>query len=148
MLDARKLAARLPAKDLERARAWYAEKLGLHPAEERPGGLRYVIGGCEFALFASAGASDGSFTQLGFEVADLQTTVAELRRRGVVFEDYGEGPPSTPDRSPGQAGSGQGLHTEDGIATIDGNYPSKGKGEFAAWFRDCEGNMLGIGQPF
>ena len=63
--------------------AWYAEKLGLEPAEERPGGLRYVVGGCEFALFASAGASDGSFTQMGFEVADLRATVAELRRRGV-----------------------------------------------------------------
>ena len=77
MLGLRKIAARLPAKDLDRARAWYAEKLGLEPVEERPGGLRYVAslrsdGGCEFALFASAGASDGSFTQMGFEVADLQ----------------------------------------------------------------------------
>lgn len=132
MLNARKVAARLPAKDLDRAKTWYAEKLGLEPAEERPGGLRYVVGGCEFALFASAGESDGSFTQLGFEVADLRAIVAELRRRGVVFEEY--------DQSP--------LRTEGGIATIDGNYPSKGTGEFAAWFRDCEGNMLGIGQPF
>lgn len=132
MLNARKVAARLPAKDLDRARAWYAEKLGLEPAEERPGGLRYVVGGCEFALFASAGESDGSFTQLGFEVADLKATVAELRRRGVVIEEYDEGQ----------------LRTEGGIATIDGNYPSKGKGEYGAWFRDCEGNMLGAGQPF
>ena len=132
MLNPTRAAARLPAQDLERARAWYAEKLGLEPVEERPGGLRYLVGGCEFALFASAGASDGSFTQMGFEVVDLSAAVAELRRRGVVFEDYDEGP----------------LRTEDGIATIDGNYPSKGTGEYGAWFRDCEGNMLGIGQPF
>jgi catechol 2,3-dioxygenase-like lactoylglutathione lyase family enzyme len=131
MLGLRKMAARLPAKDLDRARAWYAEKLGLHPVEERPGGLRYVVGDCEFALFASAGASDGSFTQMGFEVEDLRATVAELRQRGVVFEEYDEP-----------------LLTRDGIATIDGNYPSKGTGEYGAWFRDCEGNMLGIGQPF
>ena len=132
MLGVKRVVARLPAKDLDRAKAWYSEKLGLEPAEERPGGLRYVIGGCEFALFLSAGASDGSFTQMGFEVADLEAAVAELRRRGVLFEEY-----DLP-----------GLRTEDGIATIDGNYPSKGKGEFGAWFRDCEGNLLGIGQPF
>jgi catechol 2,3-dioxygenase-like lactoylglutathione lyase family enzyme len=131
MLGLRKVATRLPAKDLDRARAWYAEKLGLHPAEERPGGLRYVVGNGEFALFASAGQSDGTFTQMGFEVADLRAAVAELRRRGVVFEEYDEP-----------------LRTEDGIATVDGNYPSKGRGEYGAWFRDCEGNLLGIGQPF
>ena len=132
MLGLRKVATRLPAKDLDRARAWYAEKLGLEPVEERPGGLRYVIGGCEFALFASAGASDGSYTQMGFEVEDLAATVADLRQRGVVFEEYDEGP----------------LATIDGIARVEGNYPSKGTGEHAAWFRDSEGNMLGIGQPF
>ena len=132
MLGLRKMATRLPAKDLERARAWYADKLGLEPAELRPGGMRYLVGGCEFALFASAGASDGSFTQMSFEVADLRAAVAELKRRGVVFEEYDEGP----------------LRTAGGIATIDGNYPSKGKGEYGAWFRDSEGNLLGIGQPF
>jgi catechol 2,3-dioxygenase-like lactoylglutathione lyase family enzyme len=104
--------------------------LGLEPIEERPGGLRYVIGGGEFALFDSAGESDGSFTQMAFEVEDLRATVAELRRRGVVFEDYDM----------------PGLRTEDGIATIDGNYPSKGSGERAVWFRDSEGNLIGIGQ--
>ncbi|WP_129794123.1 VOC family protein [Sphingosinicella sp. CPCC 101087] len=131
MLGLRKVATRLPAKDLDRARAWYAEKLDLHPAEARPGGLRYVVGDGEFALFASAGQSDGTFTQMGFEVADLRATVAELRRRGVVFEEYDEP-----------------LRTEDGIATVDGNYPSKGRGEYGAWFRDCDGNLLGVGQPF
>jgi hypothetical protein len=40
-----------------------------------------------------------------------------------------------------------GLTTVDGIAEIAGNYPSKGSGERAAWFRDSEGNLLGIGQP-
>jgi hypothetical protein len=40
-----------------------------------------------------------------------------------------------------------GLTTRDGIADIEGNYPSKGSGERAVWFRDSEGNLLGIGQP-
>lgn len=132
MLGVKKIVARLPVQDLDRARAWYAEKLGLTTDETRPGGARYVIGSCEFALFVSAGRSDGSFTQFGFEVADLRTAVAQLRSNGVVFEDYSEGR----------------LRTEGSIATIQGNYPSKGSGEYAAWFRDSEGNMLGISEPF
>jgi hypothetical protein len=40
-----------------------------------------------------------------------------------------------------------GLETRDGVADIVGNYPSKGRGERGAWFRDSEGNLLGIGQP-
>jgi catechol 2,3-dioxygenase-like lactoylglutathione lyase family enzyme len=125
------VAGRLPARDLERARAWYAEKLGLEPVEERPGGLRYELAGAEFALYSSGGRSDGSFTQLAFTVDDLAATVASLRDRGVVFEEY----------------DGPGLRTEDGVADIRGNYPSKGTGERAAWFRDSEGNLLGLGQP-
>ena len=51
------VASRLPAQDLGRARSFYAEKLGLEPVEERPGGLRYRCGSGEFALFESAGAA-------------------------------------------------------------------------------------------
>ena len=40
-----------------------------------------------------------------------------------------------------------GLKTVNGIADIEGNYPSKGAGERAAWFKDSEGNVLGLGQP-
>src|SRR5919205_3136084 len=127
-----RVAARIPAQDLDRARAFYAEKLGLEPVEERPGGLLYRVAKGEFALYASAGTSPGTFTQMGFEVDDLEAVVAELKRRGVVFEEV-----DVP-----------GLETTDGIAEVQGNYPSKGgKGERAAWFRDSEGNMLGFGQP-
>jgi catechol 2,3-dioxygenase-like lactoylglutathione lyase family enzyme len=125
------VATRLPAQDLERARAFYSEKLGLEPVEERPGGLRYECGGTVFALFASTGASRGEFTQMGFTVPDLDAVVAELRDRGVVFEEY-----DLP-----------GLRTVNGIAEISGNYPSVGSGERGVWFRDSEGNLLGIGQP-
>jgi catechol 2,3-dioxygenase-like lactoylglutathione lyase family enzyme len=126
-----KVASRLPARDLDRARRFYAEKLGMEPAEERPGGLLYRFPNGEFALFASAGGSSGTFTQMGFEVDDLDDTVAEMKRRGVVFEEV-----DVP-----------GLRTTDSIAEVEGNYPSKGgKGERAAWFRDSEGNMLGIGE--
>jgi hypothetical protein len=68
---------------------------------------------------------------MGFDVDDNDATVAEFKRRGVVFEEV-----DVP-----------GLKTVDGIADIDGNYPSKGIGERGGWFRDSEGNLLGIGQP-
>ena len=92
--------------------------------------MRYQCGNGSFALFQSAGAASGTHTQMGWEVADLEATVAELRRRGVVFEKY-----DLP-----------GLKTVNGIANIEGNYPSKGVGERAAWFKDSEGNLIGIGQ--
>lgn len=131
MLDNAKVATRLPAQDLQRAKEFYADKLGLEPTEERPGGVVYRLANGEFALFESAGAPSGDHTQMAFEVADLDAAVGQLRQRGVVFEEYD---------SPG-------LTTVDGIADIEGNYPSKGRGERGAWFRDSEGNMVGIGQP-
>jgi catechol 2,3-dioxygenase-like lactoylglutathione lyase family enzyme len=126
MLGSAIVEARIPTQDLARARAWYADKLGLEPVEERPGGLRYEGSAGVFCLFASGGRSDGSFTQLGFYVEDIDATVAGLKARGVVFEEY----------------SG----CVESIMDIEGNYPSKGSGERAAWFRDSEGNMLGVAQ--
>lgn len=65
-------AARLPAQDLHRARTWYADKLDLHPHEERPGGLRYRCGTTTFSLFASAGRPSGGHTQLAWSVDDFK----------------------------------------------------------------------------
>jgi len=124
-------STRLPAQDLGRARAFYADKLGLEPVEERPGGLRYRSGNSVFTVFASTGAPSGQHTQMGWTVDDIDAAVAELRDRGVVFEEY-----DLP-----------GLKTVDGIAEIEGAYPSDGGiGERGAWFRDSEGNLIGIGQ--
>ncbi|MFF4762901.1 VOC family protein [Streptomyces sp. NPDC001292] len=127
-----RVTTRLPARDLERARRFYADKLGLRPVEERPGGLLYRCGETCFVVFLSTGASPGTFTQMAWEVDDIEAAVSRLRRRGVVFEEVGR----------------PGFRTKDGIAEIEGNYPSKGaRGERGAWFRDSEGNLLGIGQP-
>jgi catechol 2,3-dioxygenase-like lactoylglutathione lyase family enzyme len=132
LLQEAHVATRLPAQDLSRARAFYAEKLGLEPVEERPGGLRYDCTGGVFVIFETAGAPSGTHTQMAFDVDDIQAVLAELRGRGVLFEEV-----DVP-----------GLRTVDGIADVEGNYPSKGGvGERAAWFRDSEGNMLGIGEP-
>src|SRR5919198_5069757 len=87
-LERGEVATRLPAQDLERARRFYAEKLGLDPVEERPGGLRYRCRRGEFAVFQSAGAPSGEHTQMAWEVDDIEATVRELRERGVLFEEY------------------------------------------------------------
>jgi catechol 2,3-dioxygenase-like lactoylglutathione lyase family enzyme len=132
MLQNGGVATRLPARDLGRAREFYAGKLGLEPSEERPGGLLYRCAQGEFALFQTDASSSGLHTQMAWQVSDLDAAVAELRARGVVFEEY-----DLP-----------GLTTAGGIAQVEGNYPSKGgAGERAAWFKDSEGNLLAIGQP-
>jgi catechol 2,3-dioxygenase-like lactoylglutathione lyase family enzyme len=124
------VATRLPAQDLDRARRWYANKLGLDPVEERPGGLRFKCGTTYFVVFQSQGKASGDSTQMAWEVDDIEAVVAYLESRGVEFEEV-----DLP-----------GMKTVKGIADIEGNYPSKGVGERGAWFRDCEGNLLGIGQ--
>ncbi|MFJ6746981.1 VOC family protein [Streptomyces sp. NPDC091266] len=130
-LNRARVATRLPAQDLDRGRRFYSAQLGLEPVDERPGGLLYRCGGVDFVLFQSTGASPGTFTQMAWEVDDIEAVVAELGRRGVVFEEV-----DVP-----------GFRTRDGIAEVEGNYPSKGaRGERGAWFRDSEGNLLGIGE--
>ena len=60
------LSTRLPAQDLARARAFYAEKLGVKPVEERPGGLRYQCGSGRYFLFESVGAASGTHIQMAW----------------------------------------------------------------------------------
>ena len=125
------IAVRLPAQDLDRARRFYAEVLGLEPAETREGGLRYVCGDTEFVVFASSGRPSGEHTQMGFYVSDIEATVAELSGRGVMFDQVEMGD----------------LPVHGVIVDIPGTYPSTGAvGERAAWFRDSEGNLLGVAQ--
>lgn len=117
MLDNSAVSSRLPAQDLERARAFYAEKLGLEPSEERPGGLHYQCARSEFALFRSDGTASGAHTQMAFQVDDIEAAVAQLKARSPVFEEY-----DLP-----------GLTTVGGVTQVAGNYPSKGGiGERAA----------------
>jgi catechol 2,3-dioxygenase-like lactoylglutathione lyase family enzyme len=129
-LDRAHVVAKLPAQNLDRARRFYRDRLGLEPVEEREGGLRYVCGTSEFHIFASSGVASGRSTQLGFEVEDIDEVVADLRARGVEFESFDLG----------------GLEVTDQIVTVPDNYPSKGTGERGAFFFDSEGNLLALGQ--
>jgi catechol 2,3-dioxygenase-like lactoylglutathione lyase family enzyme len=130
-LSAAHAVTKLPAQDLDRARQFYRDRLGLEPIEEREGGLRYICGTTEFHVFASSGAPSGRSTQLGFEVEDIDQAVADLRARGLEFETFDL----------------DGLEVTDQIVTVPNNYPSKGTGERGAFFFDSEGNLLGLAQP-
>lgn len=114
--------ATLPARDLERAKSFYAERLGLDAVSEDETGVHFVVGGTRFRLFRSGGSASGSHTQLALMVSDVAAQVEALRGRGVSFEEY-----DYPN-----------LKTVDGIADL--GYAR------AAWFKDSEGNLLGIAQ--
>ena len=123
MLSGATVHTTLPASDLERARRFYEGALGLVPARVAPAGVFYRGGGgTRFLVFPSAGQASGSHTQMGFSVTDIEAAVADLRARGVTFESY----------------DFPGFDTATGIATFPGNR--------SAWFKDTEGNLLGIVQ--
>jgi catechol 2,3-dioxygenase-like lactoylglutathione lyase family enzyme len=122
MLSHYEIHSTIPAHDLGRARRFYAEKLGLTPTRETPGGLIYEHGDAWFLLYPSQGAGTAQHTVAGWQVDDIEAEVAELKSRGVVFEEYDL--PS--------------LKTVNGIATTGPNR--------AAWFKDSEGNILGLVQ--
>ena len=75
MLNDSKVTANIPAADLERARRFYADKLGLKPTDENPGGLIYTTGGTVFFLYET-------------EYADVGAEVKDLQANGVTFEHY------------------------------------------------------------
>ena len=122
MLTELEIHAALPVRDMERAKRFYAEKLGLSPFAESPGAVDYRCKGTWFSLYPSSGSSSGLFTQAGWRTDDIEALVAHLKSRGVVFEEY-----DLP-----------GFKTVNSIANTG---PVR-----AAWFKDSEGNLLGIAQ--
>jgi catechol 2,3-dioxygenase-like lactoylglutathione lyase family enzyme len=118
------LSAALPASDLERAKRWYSEKLGLEPLEEDEfGGAHYETGGAHFLVFLSPFAGTNQATAAGFNVDNFDEIVDQLRSRGVDFEDVDFG----------EMGK-----------TVDGVITSPDGAMKAAWFKDSEGNILSV----
>jgi hypothetical protein len=120
--DAR-VEATVPVARLDVAREFYEGPVGLTPAGAYGEGVDvfYECGGTRLCLYEQGGSwSPGAHTVAHFIVGDVAATVAELRGRGVVFDDY-----DLPR-----------LKTQDGVATV-------GNRKFA-WFRDVDGNVLGV----
>ena len=123
MFADRRVTVMLPAKDLERARRWYEEKLGLKPDKTDDFGSSYTLkGGTPMFLYQTQFAGTAQHTLLSFDSTDLASDMKALRSKGVKFEDY-----DLPD-----------LKTKDGVAEFG---PVKN-----SWAKDSEGNILGFVQ--
>jgi predicted enzyme related to lactoylglutathione lyase len=124
MLRESPLYAYFPASDLDRARRFYEEKLGFVPKSVNKGGVTYEFGGGTAAfLYPTVNAGTSHASQAFWSVEDVDREIAELKKRGVVFEQYNDIP---------------GERSAEG-AVIGG-------GAKAAWFKDSEGNILAIVQ--
>jgi predicted enzyme related to lactoylglutathione lyase len=123
MLQDSPMYSYLPATAVARARAFYEQKLGLRPSEEIAGGVVYKFaGGTACFLYPTKNAGTNRASQAYWQVKDVEREVAELKSRGVTFEEY-----DVP-----------GMKTVNGIATAGGAK--------TAWFKDTEGNILAIVQ--
>jgi catechol 2,3-dioxygenase-like lactoylglutathione lyase family enzyme len=123
MLQRSPMYAYLPAKDVDRAREFYEQKLGFEPKEDAAGGVVYECAeGTACFLYPTPNAGTSKASQAFWQVDNVEREVAELKARGVTFEEY-----DVP-----------GLKTVNGIATAGGAK--------AAWFRDTEGNILAVVQ--
>lgn len=124
MLQKFPMYAYIPANDVVRARKFYEDKLGFEAGEELENGVVYHFSdhtGC-FLYDAKPSAGTSTASQAFWTVDDLEKEMAELRAKGVKFEEYDE----------------PGVKTVNGIAT--------GGGAKAAWFKDSEGNIMAVVQ--
>jgi catechol 2,3-dioxygenase-like lactoylglutathione lyase family enzyme len=119
MLSNASVTTMLPVKDMDRARAFYENCLGLRPGNFRPDGkYEYAVGGTTLALFPKPEGTKAEHTAISFRVTDIATSIADLEKAGVVFEDY-----DLP-----------GFKTVEHVCVLGS--------EKAAWFKDTEGNFL------
>lgn len=100
MLADSRVQTTLPAADVDSLRAFYEGVLGFTPVAIRPAAAFYRSGDGWFVISRSGGKPSGAHTQMSFVVADLAAEVADLRRRGVTFEEY-EARRRRPTASPG-----------------------------------------------
>jgi catechol 2,3-dioxygenase-like lactoylglutathione lyase family enzyme len=114
------VAVLLPVEDVDRAKKFYVEKLGLkYTATNGEGAAMFELaGGTPLLLLPRPGGKRSDSTALTWNVDDVEAEIRELEGRGVVFEDF-----DVP-----------GLKTVDHIATVGEDK--------AAWFNDPDGNVL------
>lgn len=124
MLSDLAISPAIPASDMDRAKKFYEETLGLEPGESSgEAGQYYNCGaGTRLFLYQSSYAGTNEATAAGWRVYEnFDAVVDYLRDRGVEFEEY----------------DFPGFKTEDGVIRNP-------DGSMAAWFKDTEGNILSI----
>jgi catechol 2,3-dioxygenase-like lactoylglutathione lyase family enzyme len=130
MATVKRAVGMIPAKDYERAKSWYAEKLGLKPVAEMPDqmGAYYEVGDSMFYLYPSEFAGTNKANQIALEVDDVDATVADLRSAGVEFMEF-----ETPD-----------FKTEGGVVTME----VAGRTLKSGFCTDSEDNIVVIGNAW
>ena len=124
MTEFRHSSTTLPVVDLDRAKRFYGEKLGLTEAGESAGNPVFrVRDGGTIELVCRKQPTRADHTVVTFEVDDIEQAVQDLEGRGVRFEDY---------------------HQDD-LQTDEHHIARLGQ-QRAAWFKDTEGNILCIHQ--
>ena len=119
MLADRKAYSGLAVRDLDEARSFYRDTLGLRTSEEYGLMWLHLAGGRDTLIYEQPEATPASFTILNFEVDDIDAAVAALEARGVGFERF------------------DGVRQDDyGIFREEGPY--------IAWFKDPSGNVLSV----
>ncbi len=103
------------------ARDFYGGTLGLHQTEENIGGLGFECGGGRIFVYISDTAGSGEATAAMWEVDDAVEAAAELIDRGVEFIEY----------------DFEGIEFSDGVHHFSESFKN-------AWFKDPDGNILGI----
>ena len=124
MLKDAEIVPYVPVADLARAREFYEKTLGFAPGEEYGDQAAvYKCGkGTWFFMYKSPGAGTSKASTAFWPVSDVEAEVADLKSRGVVFEEYDM----------------PGIKMVNSIAT--------GGGAKTAWFKDSEGNILAVTQ--
>jgi len=112
----------IAVKDLAAAKDFYGNTLGLQQESEEMGGVMYKSGGCKLFVYPSQFAGTNKATYMSWEVKNIEEVVAELKSKGVSFEQYDNIPETT----------------REGAVHVTGDYR-------AAWFKDPDGNILSIG---
>jgi catechol 2,3-dioxygenase-like lactoylglutathione lyase family enzyme len=122
MLTTAPIRAYIPASNIPRARRFYEGLLGLTPKEEYAGGVIYECGGTEVFMYPTPNAGTSRASQAFWSVRDVEAEVADLKTRGVTFEEYDM----------------PGMPMKNSIVTAGGAK--------TAWFKDTEGNILALSQ--
>jgi predicted enzyme related to lactoylglutathione lyase len=124
MLGNTMVAPTLPVVNMERARKFYEEKLGLKVMQADMGGVMLQAGDGTGLYLYQRGPTKADHTVASFNVSNIEVEMSELSAKGIVFEEY-----DIPEMN---------IKTTNGLAIAGGAK--------MAWFKDTEGNILSVTQ--
>lgn len=122
MLGDADIHASIAVRDIDAAKKFYVDTLGIHIAQENEMGLMLLSGGTRFLVYVSEYAGTNQATAAFWEVDDVEACVQELKDKGITFEHYDDM---------------EGVQREGEVHSFG---PIK-----AAWFKDPDGNILSVG---